>query len=319
MGDAMTIEYRHPTLADAEAMTDVANRSSREIPLRRDITLEEFKRWNFEEDDYKTDGYLLAILDGKIIAYGGTTIQKSRQESGMNDAFIDLAIVPEHRDKGIQSHIVNFSIDYLKKHGIKYAKRWAIAKEGWRHDASLEAGMRDIRHGYTMVYDKDVRPAEVPVPEGIKFNHINFADATDDEIADFVHGFNDSFSEHYNFSPQPLERFIKYRDTEENPNRITMAMKNDEVIAVLMVEVAEVYNKEKGKKTGRANILGVTRSCRKMGIGRARLSDGMCWVWDQGMDTIYLGMDAENRKALVLYTDLGYRVDQESIFYQLDL
>ena len=45
----------------------------------------------------------------------------------------------------------------------------------------------------------------------------------------------------------------------------------------------------------------------------------MKWILDQGMDTVYLGMDAENAKALDLYKSLGFKVDQEGITYQLDL
>ena len=82
---------------------------------------------------------------------------------------------------------------------------------------------------------------------------------------------------------------------------------------------AAIYNKEKNKKTGWADILGVKKSCRKSGIGRALLSDGMHWIWNQGMDTIYLGMDAENSSALGLYTSLGYRIHEESITYRLEL
>jgi ribosomal protein S18 acetylase RimI-like enzyme len=37
------------------------------------------------------------------------------------------------------------------------------------------------------------------------------------------------------------------------------------------------------------------------------------------MDTIYLGMDAENSRALGLYTSLGYEIHQESINYSLEL
>ena len=45
----------------------------------------------------------------------------------------------------------------------------------------------------------------------------------------------------------------------------------------------------------------------------------MQWIYDQGMDTIYLGMDAENAKALDLYFSLGYKIHKESISYKLEL
>ena len=45
----------------------------------------------------------------------------------------------------------------------------------------------------------------------------------------------------------------------------------------------------------------------------------MRWIFDTGKDTIYLGVDAENRKALGLYTSLGFKIHTESINYDLKL
>ena len=101
--------------------------------------------------------------------------------------------------------------------------------------------------------------------------------------------------------------------------RITFAKEGDNIAGVLLAEESTVYNKENDTLIGWANILGVMSQYRKKGIGRALLSDGMKWILDRGMDTIYLGMDAENAKALDLYTSLGFRVDEESISYRLDL
>ena len=315
----MTIEYRHPTIEDIEIMTDVVNRSSRELPLHRDDTAEEMRVWTFEEDDYDPAGYLLAFVDGEPAGYGGSMVQRSRQESGMNDAFIGVSVVPEHRGIGIEQHFMKFAIDYLRSRGVKYAKRWTMGTEGWRNDLSVEFGMKDIRHGYTMIYDKDERPPKVVVPEGIEFHKVMFKEASDEDVADFVQSFNDTFANHFNFSPQPVERFIKYRDTEKEISILTYARKGDKTVGVCMCEEPTIYNEQNGTKDGWANILGVSKEYRSKGLGRALLADGMNWVWDRGLCPIYLGMDAENSKALDLYISLGFRVNTEGITYKMDL
>ena len=86
-----------------------------------------------------------------------------------------------------------------------------------------------------------------------------------------------------------------------------------------MSEISTVYNEENNTKVGWVDILGVNPPNRKTGIGRSLLSNGMRWIYDQGMDTIYLGMDAENSKALGLYTSLGYEIHKESVSYSLEL
>ena len=114
----MTIEYRHPTIDDIETITDISNRSAKELPLHRDMTVEEMRSDTFDEDDYDTTGHLLAIVDGEPAGYGGAMVQKSRQESGMNDAFLGVGVVPEHRGKGIEQHLMKHGLDFLKEKGI---------------------------------------------------------------------------------------------------------------------------------------------------------------------------------------------------------
>ena len=144
-------------------------------------------------------------------------------------------------------------------------------------------------------------------------------EASDEEIAEFVVAFNDTFADHFNFSPQPVERFIKYRDTEEEISVMTYARKDGKTIGVCMCEEPTIYNEQNGTKDGWADILGVSKSYRSKGLGRALLADGMHWLWNRGLNHIYLGMDAENSKALDLYTSLGFRVNTEGITYQLEL
>ena len=178
----MSIEYRHPTLEDIEVMTNIVNRSNRELHLHQDDTVEQFRSWTFEEDDYDPEGYLLAFVDGEPAAYGGTMVSKSRQESGMNDAFIGASVVPEHRGKGIEQHLMKHALAFMKEKGVKYAKRWCMETSGWRHDLSIEFGMKDVRHGYTMIYDLNAPPPDAPLPEGIRYEHKVFKEASDEVI-----------------------------------------------------------------------------------------------------------------------------------------
>ena len=313
------IEYRHPTIDDIEAITDVSNRNSREIPLHTDNTVEEMLAFSFKEDDYDPKGFLLAIIDGEVVGYGGSHIRKHRIEMGKDDAWIGIAIVPEKRNIGIEQHFMDFGLEYLRSRKIGTAKRGAYGMEGWRHDIGLEYGFKDVRHSYTMVWKHDKAPEAIPPPEGITMEHIMFRDASDEEAALFVDNFNTSFFDHYDFSKALVKDFIKWRELDKEKTRMTFAKDGEKVVGVLMYEVSLTYNKENNAKNGWANILGVNPEHRKSGIGRTLLSTGMRWIYDQGMDTIYLGMDAENAKALDLYTSLGYKIHKESVNYALKL
>ena len=320
LANGMTnVEYRHPTIDDVEAITDVFNRNGREIPLHQDDTVEEILAFTFKEDDYDPKGFLLAIIDGEIIGYGGSHVRKHRIIAGKNDSWISIAIIPEKRNIGIEQHFMEFGLDYLRSRKISTAKRGCYGMDGWRHEIGLEYGFKDVRHSYTMVWKHGKAPEAIPPPEGIILEHVMFKEASDENISLFTDNFNSSFVDHYDFSIVLLEDIIKWRDIDRNSTRMTFAKKDNEIIGVMMYEISNVYNEANNAKVGWANVLGVNPPHRKSGVGRTLLSTCMRWIYDQGMDTIYLGMDAENSKALDLYTSLGYEIHKESVNYSLKL
>jgi len=314
-----TLEYRHPAIDDIDSLTDILNRSDRENPFHTDNTVEEVLAFSFKEEDYDPRGFLLAILDGETVAYGGSHVEKHRIDAGMNDAWISIAVIPEFRNRGIEQHLMEFSLDYLRSRSIGTAKRWAHGLEGWKHDLAREYGFRDVRHTYMMRWQRQNAPEAIPPPRDIKLEHVMFKEASDELIGRFTDNFNTSFADHYDFSSVQVKDLIKWRDISRNFSRITFAKKDDEIAGVCLYDVSTVFNEENNTRIGWADILGVNPEYRKMGIGRTLLSTAMQWIWEQGMDTIYLGMDAENSRALGLYTSLGYEIHQESINYSLEL
>jgi GNAT superfamily N-acetyltransferase len=317
----MKIEYRHPSQGDIDAIALIINRGSADLKHHTERTPEDIRTWMFGDKDFNAEGYLLTLIDGQAVAYGGSTIVKSRQESGMRDAYFELFMLSEWREKGIEDHIINSTLEFLRARGISSLKFYAPEKTGWRNDFAARSRMMDIRHGYTMIYDRKEFPSEAPVPDNYSFNHTFIESSTDDDIRDFVNTFNQSFIDHWNFSPMPPDRLLKVRDEvskkKDSMIRFTIAKKGNESTGICFCEISYDYNKQKNKKTGFVNILGVRKPHRRLGLGRALLSNTMAWLWEQGMDTIILGMDAENSKALGLYTSQGFKIEREGVTYEL--
>ena|GEM_PF-1488293 len=319
----MNIEYHHPTEDDVEAMTEIINSSAKDLKHSVDNSVELVRTWTFGEKDYDPKGYLIGFAGSQPVVYGGSTISKSRLDNGHNDASVSLAVIPEWRYKSIEGHMFNATFKFLRSRGIDSARFFTPEASGWRNNMAMEIGMEDIRHGYLMTCKNQGQPLNLPTPDGFQFHHKMLDESSDSEISDFVDAFNDSFANHYNFSPSPVERFIKVRDEEAKTGecklRLTFAKKGDEIVGVCFYEINHQYNKQNNSKAGWANILGVRKPFRSLGLGRALLADAMCWFHEKGMDTIYLGVDAENSKALDLYLSLGYAVEQEGIHYELIL
>jgi len=311
----VSLEYCHPAESDVEAVTDVLNRSRRELPLHLDQSVEEVEAQTFKNTDYNPNGFWLALRDSQIIGYGGALIEKSRIEAGFNDGWITIEVIPEYRGKGIEQELMRRALNYLTLKEIGTAQRWCKGTKGWRHNLLLEFGFTAAHYEYVMVW-KGETPERYPLPGIIHLQHTLFREATNEEVETFVEVFNDAFKEYYNFSPATVERFIKSREIDRNIWRITFAKDGSRIVGVLKCCESVQYNKENNTKIGWVDILGVIKGYRRKGIGKALLSDGMAWIYDRGMDTIYLDLNAENRNALSLYTSLGFKIDREDTIYR---
>lgn len=250
-------------------------------------------------------------------------ISKSRLDNGFKDAHVGLSVTPELRGKGVEEHLMSFSMGFLREKGMEFARLWAPEKNSWLNGFATKLGMNDIRHGYMMIYDKKEKPNREKLPNGYSFRRKMLKRTTDEYLTAFTKAFNESFFDHWNFSPMPEDRVFKIRDEEikigDSITKFTFTMKDGEIAGVCMYNIDLRYNEQNKKKVGWTQVLGVKKPHRRLGLGRALLADSMAWLWEQGMDTLYLGMDAENSKALGLYTSQGYVVDEESVTYELKL
>lgn len=318
----LDITYRNPTEDDLEAVTEVINRSTRELKQHTDIQASETRAMTFGDEDFVPSGYLVGIGDGEVIAFGGTTVNRARTACGYSDASLVMHVIPEHRGKGLEDRLMSHAFEYLRSGGVAAARIFSYIHGDWRGSLALRFGMVDIRHGYLMRFDDERDPSEPVMPNGYSLSWKLMDDMSDVDIEQFVEVFNDSFADHWNFYKHSAHMFLKLRTeapARESVYRSALAMRDGEAVGFTWAEISEKYNRQHGIKAGFVNILGVKKPHRRNGIGRALLSDAMLWIRGLGMDVVFLSMEAQNSKALALYQSQGFRVDEESVTYELML
>ncbi|MBU7031398.1 MAG: GNAT family N-acetyltransferase [Theionarchaea archaeon] len=311
--------YRHLLLSDIDVMADIINKSRCELPLHHPVTVEKMKAETFDDPDYDPEGFWLCEIGNHYVGYGGGVIEKSRVEFGLNDGWVTIEVLPEWRGKGIEQELMKKILDYLSSNTIAVAQRWCMGTEGWRHSLARESGFEPIHYEYLFIWESDVPPPVYPPPEGISFEYHMFKETSDEDIAQFVDVFNNSFSEHYNFSPAPVGKFIRSRNTDNDASRLVFAKKGKKIVGICLYGEWTTYNKQHDTKIGEIGILGVLRPYRRNGLGRALLSESMNWIANRGNNTIYLEVDAENRNALHLYTSMGFKMTEENTIYRKNL
>ena len=273
----------------------------------------------FDDEDYDVDGSWVAESKGEIVGFGRGIVERKRVESGLLEGLVTVEVVPEHRGRGIENEMMSRVLTYLRSRHLERAEHFCPTLTGWRNTLFEDHRFKDVRRFFRMVRKGGDPLEDIRMPKGVSFERKFFKDADDEDVSLFVATFNDTFSEHFGFSPASDSRWLRLRDVFEDIGMITFAVRAGRTVGMCLSEESVLFNKEHGSKAGWIWVVGVTKSERGKGIGRALLADSVSWLDERGIDTVYLGVDAENRNALVLYTSLGFEVIHESIYYRLAL
>ena len=123
----------------------------------------------------------------------------------------------------------------------------------------------------------------------------------------------EAFAEHFRFSPQPLDEWLRLCFTEgADPDLWFLAWDGDEV-AGLVISYVEPYGAYVAE-------LAVRRPWRRRGLGRLLLLTAFAALRERGCATATLGVDAGNESgALGLYEGLGLHETLIHDFYEKTL
>lgn len=176
--------------------------------------------------------------------------------------------------------------------------------------AALEAaGYRRIRFHLEMRIELDEEPPEPAWPSGLAVRA--FRPGADDEEA--WRADMDSFADHWEFTPDPLESWRKEALGHPgfDPSLFFLSVEGDAVAGLSYCMLRDL-----GEQVGWVQILGVRRPWRRRGVGLALLHHSFRELRTRGVPWAGLEVDAENLTGAVrLYERAGMRaVRQDSIF-----
>ena len=313
------VTYAHPSPSDLNAITDVVNKSREEIPFYPAMSPEEFNIETFLDKDYDLNGVWVASVDGLMVGYAHGLIEQARIAAGIDDGWVSVAVIPNHRRQGIEQELMRRILEYLQSRGVGAASFGRTHREPWRIALATEFGFEDVRHYFRMRWTGDIHPAVEPLPSGYELETTVFKESTDSQVREFVEALNESFAGHFNIVPQTPDKSLMWRDEGRDYFRVAVARHSGRIAGLCMSgEFVPPFGSE-GKMVGWISALGVMRPHRRKGLGSALLSEGMGWAFDRGHHTMYIELDAENQKALTLYTSKGFAVDEEDVFYRKGL
>ncbi len=310
-----TLELRTFTKDRIDDMIDVLARARANDHHERRMTPEEARERTVLDPDFDREGAWFAMSGDEVVGFGSVLVEKNRVEAGKDDAWVEIDVLPERIGEDIEQALLDKALVYLASRGVGKAKTRSIAADGRKISFLLSNSFTEAHKVYTLVRRGGGELPEVAMAPHIRLERWDLPECSDLQLSAVVDAFNDSFRDHFDFAPERLERFRNIRDCSDDPYMVTVALDEHRIAGLAMSEYSVTYNKEKGLDVGWVVILGVIPGYRRMGLGKALLSDSVRWIIDKGADTVYLGVFAKNEKALGLYQTFGFEKDRESVIY----
>ena len=281
----------------------------------RRMTRDEARQYTVLDPDFDPEGAWFVTADGKTVGFGSALVEKTRIEAGRDDAWVDFDVVPEQEWNGVEQTLLDQALKYLSLRGVGKAMTRTLATDEKRKAFLSSNSFDEVYRIYTLLRSGRQSVPEPLVPTPYRLERWDLVDCSDQQLMAVTDALNDSFTDHLNFAPERPERMLNMRDCKGDPFAITVAFQGDEIAGLAWSEFSQEYNRQKHLNVGWVAVIGVRPSHRRIGLGKALLSDGIRWLLDKGADTVYLGVFAKNEKALRLYRDFGFEKERESIIY----
>lgn len=267
-------------------------------------------------------GTLVAVApDGSLAAAGWIFINP---EGGQElRAFLWGQVHPEHRMRGLGNYLLYWQEQRAARLLANSAddrprKLRAVALSTQEdHNRLLKRhGFEAVRNFYRM--RRNLRlplPVKLP-PAGVRI--VRWSPELDEAARQVS---NEAFQDHWGSEPTTVEDWKGHfaASKEFRPDITTLALAGDRIVGVCMCTVRAEDNARQGINEGWVNILAVARAWRGKGLGSALLTTSMEGFRAAGLETVGLGVDAENwTGALRLYESIGFRAVQRTITYLKD-
>ena len=265
-------------------------------------------------------GRFVAQLDGNPVGLVYAHVDKFRKEK---KGFVEmLGVIPKFRGKGIEERLAETAMKELKKRGMKVVQSWVWkniefnnkeeAVPNWKN-----LGFKLVRIGSTMTKELDEIKSNVGENTEVVLKALRKSADEDLEMLNQLS--NESFKEHFNYRPTPLEStvFFVREDSSWQTQGWFFALLEGEHVGYVGAGIGEMDNRAKNTKNGWILSIGVLKPYRNTGIGTRLILHGLNFLKANGMTTAMLGVDDSNvTRAKHLYEKVGFKETWKQLIYE---
>jgi ribosomal protein S18 acetylase RimI-like enzyme len=295
----------------------VRNAVYRRHPTFAQITVEDLRKLE-KDPEFDAMGRFIAEVNSNPVGLVHAHVDKFREEK---KGFVWMfGVIPEFRGQGIEEKLADTAMRELKKRGMKVVQ--STVEGDLQEDVRLwkRLGFKLVRTCSTMTKGLDEIKSDVGENMEVVLEPLH-KDADEDlELLNQLT--NESFKEHFNWRPTPLEStvYLVREDFSWKTQGWFFALLEGKHVGFVGAGIGELDNRAKNVKRGWILSIGVLKPYRRTGIGTRLILHGMNFLKANGMTTAMLGVDDSNvTKAKQLYEKVGFKVIWKQSFYEKNI
>jgi ribosomal protein S18 acetylase RimI-like enzyme len=169
-------------------------------------------------------------------------------------------------------------------------------------------GYREVRRFYAMAIELTEEPPEPVLPEGLVLDGLR-----GDEYRAFFDALNEAFAEHWEWHPEPFEKWLDRRRGQHRDEHgpVWFVVRDGDELAAVTRNDASVAG------GGYVGAIGVRPAWRGRGLAKALLYRTFGEFWRRGTTRVALDVDTQNETgAVALYERVGMRVDSCGVAFE---
>jgi mycothiol synthase len=294
---------RAPTLDDAHNVAAlIAERDRADFAEVDSISFtgDELREWwRLDEELLETDAWI-TLADGDVVAYA-----RARREGDLANLADESCVHPDARGLGLGSSLLDLAEGWAHDRGLSRIQMHVVNDDGRR--LAEDRGHKLVRYFWRMEIDLATEPLKPEQSEGLTIR--SYRPGDDDEALHGAH--QGAFAEHWEFTPEPLEEWLKWRleRSDYHPELWRLATDGEEIAGAALC-FGERHQ-------GWVLDLFVGQRWRRKGLGLALLQSGFGALWGRGHTHVGLEVDSENETgATRLYERAGMRITRRYATYE---
>jgi mycothiol synthase len=224
-------------------------------------------------------------------------------EAEINRVLLDCLVHPQHRRKGIATHLFERAIQHVKKSGISVAQ---VSIQ----DTNTAAGQLASRLKLTVVrrflqFKLDICNTHLPDvnPGGFEIRALQRG-----EEAKLTELQNRCFAGTWGFNPNTIEDIVYRLNLSDcSAEDVIMAYEDNTPVGYCWTRIIPLTNPDREKNRGLIHMIGVDPEYLQKGIGKKVLLAGLKYLKRTGSRAVGLTVDRENLAARSLYISIGFK------------